>query len=234
MHVQVDRLTRAFGRVHALAGVSLSVGVGEIVGLIGPNGAGKSTLLACIAGLDAPDEGRVMVDGAEANAGARRQALFYMPDGIAPWRDQRASWVLDFGAEYYGANEGWRAELGPALGLDAFVNRRIGDLSKGQRKRVLLAFALLAPRAVTLVDEPFDGLDPRQARAFGAVVRARAMAGRAFLLSIHAMADAARLCDRHVLLHEGRVVGDGSLDALRARLSLPATAGLEEVFLALT
>ena len=67
-----------------------------------------------------------------------------------------------------------------------------------------------------------------------AVVRARATAGRAFLLSIHAMADAARLCDRHVLLHEGRVVGDGSLDALRARLSLPATAGLEEVFLALT
>ena len=134
MHVQVERLTRAFGRVHALAGVSLSVGAGEIVGLIGPNGAGKSTLLACIAGVDAPDEGRVLVDGAEANASARRQALFYMPDGIAPWRDQRASWVLDFGSEYYGATEAWRSELGPALGLDAFVNRRIGDLSKGRRR----------------------------------------------------------------------------------------------------
>lgn len=234
MNLQVDRLTRRYGRVHALAGVSFSTGSGEIVGLIGPNGAGKSTLLSCIAGLDAPDEGRVLVDGAELTAPNRREALFYMPDGIVPWRDQRASWVLDFAAEFHGAAERWRTELGKALDLAAFVGRRVGELSKGERKRVLLAFALLVPRPVTLIDEPFDGLDPRQARALGELARSRAASGRTLVLSIHAMGQAARTCDRHILLHEGRVVGDGTLEALRARLGLPGTAGLEEVFLAVT
>jgi ABC-2 type transport system ATP-binding protein len=94
--------------------------------------------------------------------------------------------------------------------------------------------ALQTPREIALVDEPFDGLDPRQARALGGLIRSRAAAGRSFLISIHAMGEAARTCDRQVLLHEGRVVADGTLDALRDKAALPATAGLEEVFLALT
>ncbi len=234
MELQAEGLSRRFGRVRALDGVSFSVGAGEVIGVIGPNGAGKSTLLACVAGLATPDEGRVLLNGAVADAVVRRRSLFYLPDGIAPWADQRAHWVLDFVGELFGSVEPWRGEISAGLTLDAFTGQRMGELSKGQRKRVLLAMALLVARPLVLVDEPFDGLDPRQARAFGALARARAAGGRSFVLSVHTMGDATRTCDRHVLLHEGRVVADGSLDALRVRASLPDTAGLEEVFLALT
>ena len=234
MELRVERLSKAFGPVAALSGVSFTVAAGEVVGLIGPNGAGKSTLLACVAGLDAPDEGTVRIGDAEAPVAARRRALFYLPDAIAPWREQRASWILDFAVDAFGADPAWRTATAPALAIDAFAGRRLGDLSKGQRKRILLALALAVPRTVTLIDEPFDGLDPRQARAFGVLVRERAASGRAFVLSIHAMDDAARTCDRQVLLHEGRVVADGTLDALRGRFGLGADAGLAEVFLAAT
>lgn len=234
MQLDVISLSRRFGAVQALDGVSFGVSAGEIVGLIGPNGAGKSTLLACVAGLDAPDSGAIRIDGAEATAVARRHALFYLPDGIAPWADQPASWVLDYGAALFRAAEPWRAAIAPALGLAPFVSQRVGALSKGQRKRVLLALALLVPRAVTLIDEPFDGLDPRQALALSELFRSARDAGRTFVLSIHAMSEATRTCDRHVLLHDGRVLAAGTLAELVQRAALPADGGLEEVFLALT
>jgi ABC-type multidrug transport system ATPase subunit len=220
--------------VPALDGVSFDVREGEIVGLIGPNGAGKSTLLACLAGLAAPDSGSVRLNGRALTAAERRRSCFFLPDGIAPWADQPAAWVLDFAAELYGADEPWRSRLADALALTGFTSKPMGDLSKGQRKRVLLALALMVRRDVTLIDEPFDGLDPRQALALGAQIRERAKNGRAFVLSIHAMSEATRTCDRHVLLYEGRVLAEGTLAVLRAHSSLGENAGLEEVFLALT
>jgi ABC-2 type transport system ATP-binding protein len=234
MLLSVEGLAKRYGPVHALGGVTFDVREGEVVGLIGPNGAGKSTLLACLAGLASPDAGRVHLGGRMLPAAERRRSCFFLPDGIAPWVDQPADWVLDFGAELYGSDEPWRDRLAGALDLRAFLARPMGELSKGQRKRVLLALALLVPRAMTLIDEPFDGLDPRQSIALGAQIRERAAAGRAFVLSIHAMGEATRTCDRHVLLHEGRVLAEGTLAALRARSSLGESAGLEEVFLALT
>lgn len=234
MKLDVVSISRRFGAVQALDGVSFSVTAGEIVGLIGPNGAGKSTLLACLAGLDAPDAGVVRLDGVDASAISLRHALFYLPDGIAPWPGQPAAWVLDYAAELFGATNPWRTALAPALGLTPFVAQRLGALSKGQRKRVLLALALLVPRAVTLVDEPFDGLDPRQALALSELLRSLRDQGRTFVLSIRAMSEATRTCDRHVLLHEGRVLAAGTLPALRQHAAIAGDGGLEEVFLALT
>ena len=113
---------------------------------------------------------------------------------------------------------------------------RIGTLSKGQRKRVLLAMGLLTSQPILLADEPFDGLDLRQTREAAAVLRAHAARGRTLFLSIHQIADAARVCDRFVLLSGGRVCGEGTLEELTA--ASPGNAGvratLEEVFLALT
>jgi ABC-type multidrug transport system ATPase subunit len=108
----------------------------------------------------------------------------------------------------------------------------MGALSKGQRKRVLLALALTAPQPVVLMDEPFDGLDLRQTREAIALFRRVAGEGRSLVLSIHSMTDAARVCDRLVLLSDGRTVAEGTLDELRQRAGIP-TADLEEVFLAL-
>src|SRR5207249_11278720 len=115
---------------------------------------------------------------------------------------------------------------------------RIGTLSEGQCKRVLLAIGLLTPQPVLLADEPFDGLDLRQTRDVARALRSYAAAGRTLFLSIHQISDAARICDRFVLLSAGRVCGEGTLDELSAlqteRRGAQRPADLEEIFLALT
>jgi len=106
-------------------------------------------------------------------------------------------------------------------------------LSKGYNRRLLLALALLAPHPVLLMDEPFDGFDLRQTREIVGVIRNQAARGRTFILAIHQLVDAERICDRLILLAGGRVRGAGTLDELRAQTSLPA-GSLEDIFLALT
>ena len=231
--LQIDELTKRFGPTWALRGASFSIRAGEVLGLVGPNGSGKTTLLECLSGLLAVDGGRVVRDGRALAPAERRETLFYMPDGILPWPDQRVAWTLDFSAALQGASREDIAEIARVLELTPLASRRVGTLSKGQRKRVLIALALLTPQPVLLLDEPFDGLDLRQTREVTPLLRRVAATGRALLLSIHQLHDAARVCDRLVLLSDGRVVGEGPLDELRARAGRPG-ADVEEVFLALT
>ena len=227
-------MRKRFGAVEALRDASLHLRAGEILGIIGPNGAGKTTLLECIAGLLAPDDGTVRTDdGRIWSASARRTLLLYLPDGIAPWADQEVHWVLDFASAVYGAHADWRATLSAPLALDELRGRRMGQLSKGQRKRVLLAIALAAPQPVVLMDEPFDGLDLRQTREAIALFRRVASTHRSLLVSIHSMSDAARVSDRVVLLNDGHTVAEGTPEELRALARVP-TSDLEEIFLALT
>jgi ABC-2 type transport system ATP-binding protein len=229
--LHVHELTKRFGDTWALRGASFSVRAGEVLGLVGPNGSGKTTLLESIAGLLAVDGGSVTADDDIPHS--RRDMLFYMPDGILPWPDQSVRWTLRFSASLQGAPRAAVDDINRALGLDAFLDRRVGTLSKGQRKRVLIALALLTPQSLVLLDEPFDGLDLRQVREIGPFFRRVAHNGRALLLSIHQLHDAVRVCDRLVLLSDGRVVGEGTLDELRARANRPK-GDVEDVFLALT
>jgi ABC-2 type transport system ATP-binding protein len=121
-----------------------------------------------------------------------------------------------------------------ALGLRDLLRTRIGALSKGQAKRAMLAIGLLTPHPLLLCDEPFEGLDLRQSREVAAALRSEARRGRTLLLSIHQIADAARVCDRFVLMSGGTVRGEGTLQELAAAAGVPPEQGLEEVFLALT
>ena len=125
------------------------------------------------------------------------------------------------------------SELAEPLRLNEVLNSRIGSLSKGELKRVLLALGLLTPHPLLLLDEPFDGLDLRQTRDVMALLRDHAKTRRTLMLSIHQLVDAGRVCDRLVLLSAGQVVGEGSIEELRAQASLPE-GGVEEIFLALT
>jgi ABC-2 type transport system ATP-binding protein len=120
------------------------------------------------------------------------------------------------------------------LDLESLLDSPIGTLSKGQRKRALLAIGLLTPQPILLADEPFDGLDLRQTREVAQTLRAHAAGGRTMFLSIHQINDAARVCDRFVLLSGGRVRGEGTLDELSATAHAGGEKNLEEVFLALT
>jgi len=228
----VNELTKRFGNYWALRGASFTIRSGEVLGLVGPNGSGKTTLLECLARLLPIDGGIVRPDEPLAPR-SRRDALFYMPDGILPWPDQTVGWTLRFSASLQGVLRADADEIARALDLVALDRQRVGTLSKGQRKRLLIALALLTPQPMLLLDEPFDGLDLRQMREVGPLLRRVAATGRALLLSIHQLHDAVRVCDRLVLLSDGRVVGEGTLDQLRARVGRPE-ADVEEVFLALT
>src|SRR5436309_7493412 len=231
--LSVRDLTKRFPSSWALRGASFSVRAGEVLGLIGPNGSGKTTLLECVAGL-LPSDGGVVRAGDRVLANRERcDVLFYMPDGIIPWADQTTGWVTRFSAAVQGAARENVASVELALGIAPLLHQRIGALSKGQRKRVLLALALLTPQPLLLLDEPFDGLDLRQMREVAALLRRVAASGRTLLLSIHQLHDADRVCDRLVFLSDGRVVGEGTLDELRRQAGRPG-ADVEEVFLALT
>jgi ABC-2 type transport system ATP-binding protein len=227
---EVRGLSKRFGHIAALQDVSFQVRMGEILGLIGPNGAGKSTLFECLAGVLPSDSGEVLAGGRPVVD--RSSLLFYVPDGIAPWPSQPVRWALDFTIGFLGGRAHLRDPVIDRLDLRALLNQETGALSKGQRKRVLLAIGLLTPQPALLIDEPFEGLDLRQARDITAALREHAAEGRTLFLSIHQISDAARFCDRFVLLNRGRVRGEGTLQELAAQANLQEN--LEEVFLALT
>jgi ABC-type multidrug transport system ATPase subunit len=231
--LSVQGITKLFNKRRALDDVSFSVRPGEVLGLIGPNGSGKTTLFECLAGLLPANGGTVKHDGRELSPARRKDALFYLPDAIYPWAEQTVGWVLDFFRRVYqNPLHDLSALIGP-LRLEELMNARTATLSKGERKRVLLALGLLTPHPLLMLDEPFDGLDLRQTRDVMTLLKAHAASGRTLMLSIHQLIDAGRVCDRLVLLSAGRTVGEGSLAELRARTNLPE-AGVEEIFLALT
>jgi ABC-type multidrug transport system ATPase subunit len=253
--VHATNLTKRYGRLTALHDVSFSIRDGEILGLIGPNGSGKTTLFECLGGVLPIDGGMVLQDGRLLTPADRASSLFYLPDGIAPWPSQTVRWALEFIANFFGSSFEVRRSSSDAprtthdarrttngiirdLDLEPLLDVTIGALSKGQRKRALLAIGLLIPRPILLADEPFEGLDLRQSRDVAQTLRSHAAAGRTMFLSIHQIGDAARVCDRFVLLSGGRVCGEGTLPELSAlaaaRSGSAATDDLEEVFLALT
>ena len=233
MLFEADGFSKRFGRIAALSNVSFHVEAGELLGLIGPNGAGKSTLFECLAGLLPSDSGVMRSGGIALGPGDRRSLLFYVPDGIAPWPQQPVGWVLDYTIGFLGGRASLRDEVVEQLDLGPLLAQSVGTLSKGQRKRVLLGIGLLTAQPALLIDEPFDGLDLRQARDVAAALRVHAARGRTLFLSIHQIADAARLCDRFVLLSAGKVCGEGTVAELAAMAS-KTPEDLEEVFLALT
>ena len=230
----VHGIVKIFGDQPVLTDVSFDVVSGEILGLIGPNGAGKTTLLECVAGLLSTDAGEVRWRGSSLPPGRRKERLFYVPEFILPYPDQTAAEVLKFFREAYRQPPSRLDQVVRALGMDSALGKPVGTLSKGYRRRFLLALGLLAPRPVLLMDEPFDGFDLRQTREVMSLLRQEAAVGRALVLSIHQLADAQRVCDRLVLLSDGRVMGVGTLAELASAAGLPIGSDLEEVFLALT
>src|SRR6185503_17100197 len=233
--LRVSGFSKSYAGRPALEDVSFSIHPGEVLGLIGPNGAGKTTLFECLAGVMPATAGVLLQEDHVIGAQERRSLLFYMPDAITPWPAQPLGWVLDFTIRFFGGRAELRPEIVRSLGLEPLVGAPVGTLSKGERKRALLAIGLLTPQPILLVDEPFDGLDLRQSREMAATLRSHATRGRTLVLSIHQIAEAARLCDRFVLLHSGRVRAEGTLADLEAQAAVPRAAGdLEEVFLALT
>jgi ABC-2 type transport system ATP-binding protein len=229
----IENVTKRFGNRVALKDVGFSCHRGEVLGLIGPNGSGKTTLLECLAGLMPAHAGVIKSSTRTLTLSDRRNTLFYLPDAIVPWGEQTVKWALEFFEKLYGASPEKLAGLFDPLRLREILKSRIGSLSKGERKRTLLALGLLTPHPLLLLDEPFDGLDLRQTREVMALLKSETNNDRTLLLSIHQLVDAGRVCDRLVLLSAGQVAAEGTISELQARANLP-DGGVEEIFLALT
>jgi len=229
----VSAIAKYYGDQAALADISFGIRRHEILGLIGPNGAGKTTLLEGMAGLLSMDRGTIMWEGALLGPAERRSVMFYLPDGVRPWQEQYVMRVLSFFGGVYRRSEAQIANVVETVGLTAVLGKQVLALSKGYARRLMWALALLAPHPLLLMDEPFDGFDLRQTREMIPVLRSLVENGRTLVLSIHQLQDAELVCDRFVLLSNGRTCGIGTLDELRT-FSRQTSGGLEEVFLALT
>jgi ABC-type multidrug transport system ATPase subunit len=231
--LRVNSINKQYADQPALADVAFDIQAGEIIGIIGPNGAGKTTLLEVLAGILPAESSDVQWLGRSLPLSCRREAMFYLPDGVRPYQDQPVIRVLSFFAGVYRRSADEITVTIEAVGLTPVLHKRVHSLSKGYGRRLLLALGLLTPQPLLLMDEPFDGFDLRQTREIVRVLRGEAANGRTLMLAIHQLMDAERVCDRFILLADGRVRGVGTLSELRARTGIP-TGNLEEIFLALT
>ena len=245
--VEFLEVRKRYGAQPVLRGVSFSVARGEIVGLLGPNGCGKTTTLRLIAGFLSPDAGEVRVCGQTVGTGslAARRHIGYLPEKPPLYDALRVADYLDF----VGAAKGLRAAARRTAvdramndyALTAVAGKIIGTLSKGYRQRVGLAQATLAEPEVLLLDEATNGLDALQIVEARGLIRAGSQ-GRAVLFCSHLMQEVAALCDRVLVLHEGRPVALGEaattprfalrlthLAATNAVRLLSAVAGVSEV-----
>jgi ABC-2 type transport system ATP-binding protein len=231
--LRVDSINKQYADEAVLADIAFDIQAGEIVGIIGPNGAGKTTLLEALAGILPAETSDVQWLGKPLPPSRRREAMFYLPDAVRPYQDQPVIRVLSFFADVHRRSTDEITGAIEAVGLTPVLHKRMRSLSKGYGRRVVLALGLLAPHSLLLMDEPFDGFDLRQTREISGVLRKEVAKGRTFVLAIHQLLDAERVCDRFILLANGRVRGAGTLNELRARTGL-TSGSLEDIFLALT
>ena len=218
--VEVENLTKHYGAVAAVDGISFSVQRGEIFGILGPNGAGKTTTVEAIEGLRRPDAGRISVLGLDpyTDGGQLRQRVGVqlqegrLPDKIKVWE------ALDLYASFYANPAPW-PDLLAQLGLGDKRDARFGSLSGGQKQRLSIALALIGSPEVAILDELTTGLDPHARRETWDLVEAVRGRGVTILLVTHFMDEAERLADRIAIIDEGKVVAIDTPAGLVARVS---------------
>lgn len=225
---------RAAAERLAVAGLSFTAERGEILGLLGPNGAGKSTTLLCLAGLLRPREGTISLDGRPLGPERGRQVAL-IPETPEVYGMLTVWEHLVFVARSCRLGAGWEERAEELLDRLSLVEQRdtLGEaLSKGMRQKTLIAATVLAGTPVLLLDEPMIGLDPKAQRELRTIMRELRDAGTVILMSTHLLEQAESICDRLLILREGRAVASGTLPELR---SLAVAGGtLEEIFLDIT
>jgi ABC-2 type transport system ATP-binding protein len=220
--IQIDGLTKLFGPISAVAGINLAVAKGEVLGFLGPNGAGKSTTMKMVTGYLAPTSGRVRVCGhdVETNPIAAQRSIGYLPEGAPAYADMTPRQFLRFIAEVRGLSAAdSKIKLERVIAnteLDAVLDQPIDTLSKGFKRRVGLAQAILHDPPVLIMDEPTDGLDPNQKHAVRKLLRAMAP-NKAIIISTHLLEEVDAICTRAVIIDRGRIVADGTPAELVAR-----------------
>ena len=235
--IEVHDLRKSYrsrrGEVRAVDGVSFVAPDGVITGLLGPNGAGKTTTLRMLYTLVRPDSGTVSVDGIEVarDPGRVRSQIGVLPDARGLYKRLTARENIAYFGRLQGLESGFiesqTARLVEALEMQDFIDRRAEGFSQGQRTKTAIARALVHDPPNVLLDEPTNGLDVMTTRAMRGFLRQLREQGRCVLFSSHVMQEVAALCDRIVVIAQGRVVADGTPDQLRAQTGMES---LEDAF----
>ena len=232
--IKVEAVSKSYGELKAVDGVSFAVNRDEIVGFVGPNGAGKSTVLKMLATYLRPSAGRLEVDGLDTVADSLevRRRIGYLSGDTPLYPDMRVDKFLRFVAKARGlAGQRLKDRFDGTVelcGIEAVLAQRIDQCSTGFRQRVGLAAAMVHDPAILLLDEPTHGFDPLQVLAFRDMLR-RLRPGRAILFSTHITSDVEAISDRVLIIHQGRLLAEGPLPRLAEDVQLP-DANLETVF----
>ena len=234
--IEIQGLTKRFGAFTAVDNVSFQVNRGEVLGFLGPNGAGKSTTMRMLAGFVTPTAGRARICGhnVQTDSVAARRCLGFLPEGAPNYPEMSVTAFLTFAARvrgYSGAELGKR--VAHALHLTTLESVRlqpIETLSKGFKRRVGLAQALLHDPPVLVLDEPTDGLDPNQKHEVRSLIAAMAPS-KAIVISTHILEEVDAVCTRAIIIANGRVVAD---DKPRALEKLHPSGKLDDVFRQIT
>ena len=220
--ISIQNLTKRFGPILAVDDVSFTVGRGEVLGFLGPNGAGKSTTMKMITGFLAPTSGTAVVCGHDVidQPVAVKQKVGYLPEGAPAYPDMTPAAFLDFCASVRGLSGVEKRKK-----IDAAVERvhirevlqqSIDTLSKGFKRRVGLAQAMLHDPVVMILDEPTDGLDPNQKHEVRSLIEEMAPE-KAIIISTHILEEVEAVCTRAIIIARGRVVADGTPAMLQSR-----------------
>ncbi len=230
--VEAHRLRKTFGSITAVDEISLKVAKGEVLGFLGPNGAGKSTTMKMLAGFLDPDSGWARICG-KSVADQPKEAkatIGYLPEGAPAYGDMAVGTFLKFIAEIRGFKGGdLRDRIAASIartGLHEVVDQRIETLSKGFKRRVGLAQAILHEPAVLIMDEPTDGLDPNQKHHVRSLIADMAK-DKAIIVSTHILEEVEAVCTRAVVIDRGRIVADGTAEELQRRMPYHNAVSLE-------
>lgn len=215
MSIEVQNISKSYGAQKALDNVSFSVKKGEIVGFLGPNGAGKSTLMKILTTYINSDEGKASVNGNDVNENQKavQQSVGYLPEHNPLYLDLYVREYLEFNADVYKVAKSRIEEVIQLTGLAVESHKKIGQLSKGYRQRVGLATALLHNPDVLILDEPTTGLDPNQLVEIRNVIK-NVGKNKTVFLSTHIMQEVEAICDRVIIINNGKIVTDKKLDKL--------------------
>ncbi|MFD0272429.1 ABC transporter ATP-binding protein [Kitasatospora sp. NPDC127111] len=224
--VSIQGLWKHFGSQAAVAGLSLELPAGAFIGLVGPNGAGKTTTLSMVTGLLRPDQGTVLIHGADVwrDPVAVKARIGILPEGLRMFERLSGRELLQYNGRLRGlpgAEVDRRAEeLLTVLDLAGDADKLVADYSTGMRKKIGLAAALLHNPDVLFLDEPFEGVDPVSAQTIRGVLKRYAAAGSTVVFSSHVMELVEQLCDWVAVVNAGQVIAQGPLDAVRGDRSL--------------
>jgi len=226
--LKISNIKKRYGKITVLNDISFEIPSGVIAGIIGPNGAGKSTVLNIITGFENFNDGKISLNERKISSFKEKMSLFsYMPEKLEIYPEFL---VKDFINFIQKTTKYKNNELIKSLNLFSVKNKKIKELSKGYKQRLKLFLALNNDKRIVILDEPFDGFDPIQLMDILELIKLEnTQKNRTFLVSIHQLYDAEKICNYYILLNEGMVIAQGNIERLRRQFN--NNGNLEQIFI---